>query len=243
VQEFLKRAADSTGLGPPLRRALGRGDAGRSRSDNAHLRRLLAFCLKPDSNCIDIGSHHGTVLAEMLRVAPQGLHIAYEPLQHLCLELRQRFPQVDVRCAALSNVEGESSFAYVKNLEASSGLRQTEYWRKAEVESIIVHTERLDDHLDANYLPTLLKIDVEGAEGLVLQGAINTLARHQPIVVFEHGKGGAEYYDTTPADVFSLLCVEARLRIFDLDGKGPYSLEEFESTFEANYCWNFVAHR
>jgi FkbM family methyltransferase len=203
---------------------------------------LLAFCLKSDSNYIDVGSYHGSFLAEMVRIAPKGSHIAYEPLPHLCEELANRFCTVKVRCAALSNVDGQSSFDYVRNLPSSSGLRRTTCEQAPDIETIIVPTERLDDHLPDGFAPSLIKIDVEGAERLVIEGAIRTLTTHRPIVVFEHGKGGAEYYDTKPADVFGLLCGAAGLRLFDLDGNGTYSLDQFESAYESNERWNFVAH-
>ena len=45
----------------------------------------------------------------------------------------------------------------------------------------------------------------EGAELQVLEGAVTTLQRHRPIVIFEHGSGSAETYGTLPADVFGLL--------------------------------------
>jgi FkbM family methyltransferase len=242
VREFLKRSADAAGVTRPLRQILASRSARRARLDTERLRLLLAFCLRSDSNCIDVGSYHGSVLAEMLRLAPEGSHIAYEPLPHLSRELANRFRTVTVRCAALSNVDGKSSFVYVKNSPSSSGMRRTTYQQAPDIESIIVRTERLDDHLPDGYAPTLIKIDVEGAERLVIEGAIRTLTTHRPIVVFEHGKGGAEYYDTKPADIFGLLCGEARLRLFDLDGNGPYSLGRFEATFESNERWNFVAH-
>jgi FkbM family methyltransferase len=242
MREFLKRSADAAGVFRPLRQILASRGARRARLDNERLRLLLALCLKSDSNCIDVGSYHGSVLAEMVRMAPKGSHIAYEPLPNLCVELANRFRTVQVRCAALSNVDGDGSFTFVKNLPSFSGLRQTRYSQVPEIETIIVRTERLDDHLPEGYAPSLIKIDVEGAERLVLEGAIRTLTTHRPIVVFEHGKGGAEYYDTKPADIFGLLCGDAGLRLFDLDGNGPYSLNRFESTFESNERWNFVAH-
>ncbi len=74
----------------------------------------------------------------------------------------------------------------------------------------------------------MIKIDVEGAEREVLEGAIETIVRYKPTVVFEHGKGAAPHYATGPRDVYALLCAQAGLRIFDLDGQGPFDLAEFE---------------
>ena len=79
----------------------------RDTRDNEHMRLLFAFLLAPDSNCIDVGAFRGTILAEMVRIAPRGEHIAYEPLPHMHEKLVARFPDVDVRRAALSNTTGE----------------------------------------------------------------------------------------------------------------------------------------
>jgi FkbM family methyltransferase len=207
------------------------------RTDDEHLRLLLAFALGSDSNCIDVGAHTGSVLKDILHFAPNGRHIAYEPLPHLCDSLRSAFPSVDVRCAAASNIDGESTFVHVVDDPAYSGLRKRPDLRPGPIESIVVRTERLDDHLPANYVPSLIKIDVEGAQQLVLEGASRTLRRFKPVVVFEHGADSAAAYGTRSSDVFGLLA-EIGLRIFDLDGNGPYSLSRFESSIH----WNFVAH-
>ena len=61
--------------------------------DSDLVRRLLAWSLAPDSCCIDIGAHAGSVLREILRAAPDGRHIAYEPLPHLAEHLRAEFPR------------------------------------------------------------------------------------------------------------------------------------------------------
>jgi hypothetical protein len=107
------------------------------------------------------------------------------------------------------------------------------------VERVSVRTERLDDVLAHGPAPTLIKIDVEGAELGVMQGAVETLQRHRPFVLFEHGAGGADLYGTRPTQVFDLL-EGVGLRIFDLDGGGPYSRDRFETTFNEP-LWNFLA--
>ncbi len=107
---------------------------------------------------------------------------------------------------------------------------------------IPVRLEALDDALPPGYMPALIKIDVEGGEEAVLRGALRTLREHRPIVVFEHGLGSANAYGTEPSDVFGLLTDGAGLRIFDLDGGGPYRLEDFERAYFASERVNWVAH-
>jgi FkbM family methyltransferase len=213
----------------------------RERKDNQNLRLLMAFALTEDSNCIDIGAHKGAMLAEMVRVAPCGKHIAYEPLPFLCKYLVDHFPSVDVRLAAVSNEEGETSFTYVKNLPTHSGFRERTYPMQPQIERMVVRTETLDGSLPDGYVPALIKIDVEGAERLVIEGAIETISRYKPIVVFEFGRGSSDHYGTQPCHIYELLHDEAGLRIFDLDGNGPYTSGQFEETDARGGRWNFVA--
>jgi FkbM family methyltransferase len=212
--------------------------------DSELIRRLLAWTLAPDSNCIDVGAHIGSVLREILRVAPQGHHIAYEPLPHLADRLRAEFPAADVRCAAVADREGEASFGHVRAAEAWSGLayRPLPNDMEQDLEEITVRLEPLDDAVPDGYAPALIKIDVEGGEEAVLRGARRILREHRPTVIFEHGLGAANAYGTEPADVFGLVA-EAGLRVFDLDGNGPYPLAEFERAYFASERVNWVAHR
>jgi FkbM family methyltransferase len=216
----------------------------RDGADTGHMRRLLAFALTTDANCIDVGAHRGSILREMLRVAPAGHHIAFEPLPNLAALLTDAFPEVEVHQAALSNHTGHTTFEHVHGVaEGCSGFLMctapTGYAN--EVEEITVRLETLDGSLDPDYQPQLIKIDVEGAELQVLQGALETLSRHQPIVVFEHAFAACNAYGTEPADVYRLLREAAGLRIFDLDGSGPYELGQFERSSRVGERVNYVA--
>lgn len=210
------------------------------RDDHA-ARVALVTALREDSNAIDVGANEGAVLADIVRLSPRARHIAYEPIPELHARLAAAFPGVDVRRAAASDTAGTSQFSHVVGRPAYSGLR-----RRADlgadagtVEQIPVVTERLDDVLDPEYVPALIKIDVEGAELHVMRGAAETIARHRPFVLFEHGAGGADAYGSTPGEVHELL-TGAGLRIFDLEGDGPYSRDRFEDVFPEP-IWNFLA--
>lgn len=244
AQRLLRDGAIRLGLDSQLRRAraLVVPEARREFRDSEHLRLLLAFTLSEDSNCIDVGCHDGEVLKHIVQLAPRGQHIAYEPLDDFHARLCEAFPEVDVRRAALSNASGQKTFVHARDDPARSGFRERTYRREGETAVMTVRVETLDAALPSGYVPSLIKIDVEGAEQEVLEGAIETIASHKPVVVFEHGKGAAPSYGTGPAQVFGLLCGRAGLRIFDLDGNGPYSLERFEETFGRGDRWNFVAH-
>ena len=211
----------------------------RARRDDHAMAVVLATVLRRDSCAIDVGANVGAILERIVELSPDGRHIAYEPIPRLHATLARRFPDVDVRCAALSDTAGESEFVHVVDTPSLSGLRLRSDLADApeRIERIRVRTERLDDVVDV--APTVLKVDVEGGELQVLRGSAETMARHRPVVMFEHGVGGADAYGSRPGEVFDVLTT-AGLRIFDLDGSGPYSRMRFEDTFTAP-VWNFLA--
>ena len=244
ARQHLLRAARRAGVESRLRavqRALEPPSTKRNRRDDENMRVVMAAVLRPDSCCIDVGANVGTVLSDIVSTAPLGRHIAFEPLAELCTALAERFPSVDVRNAALSDREGEETFTRVASAPSQSGFRRVGA-AASEVEEITVRVERLDDALPEGYVPALIKIDVEGAEEQVLRGALETIRRHRPVILLEHGNSAAEY-GTTPDAIFDLLAGDAGLRIFDMDGVGPYTLERFRAVASppAASRWNFFA--
>lgn len=239
-----KRAVLSSPVAPKARRAaqlVESRSARRDRRDNEALTLLVAAALAPDSSAIDVGANEGRVLSEIVRVAPAGRHLAYEPIPELAERLRGRYPNVEVCCAALSDEQGEAEFTHVKSNPGYSGLRERSYPGNEQLERIQVRVERLDDSLPPGFVPAFVKIDVEGAEGKVMSGAIGVLERHRPLVVFEHGKGASPAYGTGPSEIYTILTERALLRIFDMDGGGPYSRDQLEEAFESGTHWNFFA--
>ena len=146
--------------------------------DEHAMRVVLATALRRDGNAIDVGANRGETLAMILAVAPDGRHIAYEPIPALAEQLTAEFPGVDVRNAACSDEAGSAEFTHVLNAPAMSGLRQRADLpaHAQEVERFAVRLDKLDEALPEGYVPSLVKIDVEGAELLVLRGAVETLA-------------------------------------------------------------------
>lgn len=208
---------------------------------------VMRRCLKRDSSCVDVGCHEGLVLKEMLRLAPAGTHYAFEPLPELYQGLLSGFPTVRVFDVALSDSAGEATFQHVTSNPGYSGFRRRRYDRPDEtVAEIRVRTARLDDLIPETEVVALIKIDVEGAELQVLRGAAGTIRRCRPVVIFEHGSGGADCYGTTPEQVFDLLTVECGLQVSLmkcwLAGEGPLSREGFAAQFHERINYYFMAH-
>lgn len=208
--------------------------------DHRHIRLLLSFLLTPEANCIDVGAYEGLVLAEMVRLAPRGHHIAYEPLPDRAEALRRRFPDVEVRQRAVSDAGRSTVFHRGREHPAYSGLLPPD-GDNAQAEPFELQTESLDEALPPRYRPTLIKIDVEGAEEQVLTGAARTLAEHRPTVILEHG-AAARLFGTTTRRIFELLS-GAGLRVFDIDGAGPYDATAMERIVAEDKLWTWFAHR
>lgn len=208
----------------------------RNERDGRHLTAILAATLRTDSNAIDVGAHYGSVLGEILRLAPDGHHLALEPIPGLAARLTETFPNVEVHAVAAAATAGTSSFQWLEQDPAYSGLRLRN--DVGAVPTVIdVPMVRLDDLVHVP--PRFVKIDVEGGEEGVLRGAQDTLARYRPTVAFEHGSVSA-VYGTTSETIFSLLD-EPGLRVFDMDGAGPLSCEQFVEVVGIGKHFNFLA--
>ncbi len=171
---------------------------------------VMQCVLKPDSNCIDVGCHSGLVLRDILNLAPQGQHFAFEPLPDFYTALQNDFrdyPNVQFLNLALSDESGEIEFQHVVTNPGYSGLRRRQYDSDHEqIETISVNRARLDDVLSQQPPCPIhfIKIDVEGAESLVFRGAEETLRRYRPYIVFEHGGPSLEY-GSGPEDIHDFL--------------------------------------
>ncbi len=106
-------------------------------------------------------------------------------------------------------------------------------------------TLRLDDFLDAQYKVGLIKIDVEGAEFLVLSGSKNTLLQSRPVVIFEYGLGASNYYDTQPEMMFGFFDKEVKYQIFLIEdylkGRPALTQEAFARQYHERTNYYFVA--
>ena len=219
----------------------------RNERDNAALRMVMAAVLRPDSCCVDIGANAGEFLREMVRIAPQGRHIAFEPLADFAAVLAASFPGVEVRNVALGDRSGQAQFmrrpeAALSSLETVPEGEDPETWRGPifdDAQRVTVPVRRLDDELPAGFVPSLIKIDVEGVEHAVLAGAQATLAEHRPVVAVEHGIG-ATHHGYEAGGIYDLLAVHG-LRIFDADGRGPYTRQELAAAVLDSRMWFYFA--
>jgi FkbM family methyltransferase len=168
---------------------------------------IMKQVIRKDSNCIDIGCHKGEMLEKMIQLAPEGTHFAFEPIPELFQKLKNHFgDQVTVYPYALSDHSGFSTFQFVKNAPAYSGLKIRKYAiDEPNIEEIQVEIKQLDEIVQEKTPIHFIKIDVEGGEFAVLKGAKELLLRDAPIVVFECGLGASDFYNTDPKELYEFI--------------------------------------
>lgn len=213
----------------------------RARADHLGMAIALRAVLGPGDHAVDVGAHEGDVTRQILQSAPGGRLLAIEPLPHLAAALRAHaYAGVTVEeCALTDDPPSTVEFLHVKNNPGYSGLRRRDYPDEPIFEHLTVQTRRLDDLVGEHGLePRFIKIDVEGAEALVLRGATHTIERYRPVIVVEHGSA-AEGYGESPGTFFDL-AESLRLRIFNFDGDPAYGRDQFIEAVGPEGHFNFL---
>lgn len=208
-------------------------------------RELIRRYVSSSDNCVDVGAHKGEFLDYFTKQAPQGKHLAFEPIPQFYTDLKRFWKnRVAVYPFALSDTSGRSEFQWVKNAPAYSGLKRRKYAvSNPEIETIDVEMKRLDDFQNPDRPIRFIKIDVEGAEFLVLKGANEVLKKDRPFVLFEFGLGASDFYQNNPKELFQFFDTldYALFNLKDaLQGKEALTLEIFENHYINNseyYFW------
>lgn len=165
------------------------GAAGYDRS----LLELAKQYVRPDSVVWDIGANVGVfTLASAARGALQVVAVEPDPflaglLRRTCRIAGNRALDIDVVPVAVSDRDGLTRLDVAERGRAANTIREAFVGtqRGGVREDIIVPTMKLDTMLAHFSKPTLVKIDVEGAEALVLSGASRVLEEARPVIFIE----------------------------------------------------------
>jgi FkbM family methyltransferase len=209
---------------------------------------IISKTVKTDTVCVDIGAHKGEILDLFIQKAHHQKHFAFEPIPDLYHQLILKYADTcNVFPYALGDAEGETTFQYVRNAPAYSGIKKRSYEIKhPDIKELMVQLKTLDSMIPTDIKVGFIKIDVEGAEFSVLKGALNILKRDHPFVIFECGLGASDYYGTTPEEVFDFFKNETTLKISLLNdwikGKKPLTRQQFCECYQTNAEYYFLAH-
>ena len=162
----------------------------------------LEKVLSPGKVFVDVGANFGvyTLIASKL-VGEHGRVFAFEPTAESFQVLQQNlalthFSNVRAFQVALAQTRGKAWLYHGSDPRGNSLGRDPGCGNKGEE----VQTEALDNLLEENGIDRVdvMKVDAEGAEELVLRGAIGILTKHNPIVIFEYNPGCAARLGLSP---------------------------------------------
>ena len=181
-------------------------------------------------NCVDVGAHIGSVLVQLLHLAPEGRHIAFEPSPQKAAWLKARFPMVEVHQAALGSEAGHADFYDDLDRLGYSGLGRRD-GVDARTNVYRVPVETLDEVMGDRQVH-FVKLDVEGGELPVLKGASATLQLFRPALLFECGpEPSLAPFGYDRADLHRFLAVETGYEVYSVAdfvyGRPPMSSAEF----------------
>jgi len=164
-------------------------------------RLLLSSLCEPDRVFMDIGAHIGSVISSVRYRIPGATIVAVEADPEKADWLKKKFPGVQVHNCTVGSSQGEAEFQVDLDRPGFSSLA-SDLKSRSKVRTIPVPIQRLDDLYTGTKAVGLIKIDVEGMELAVLQGATNLLARSRPIVYFESGPCGGAAFGFTIEQLF-----------------------------------------
>jgi FkbM family methyltransferase len=171
--------------------------------------------LQPGMTFLDAGANDGiyTVFAAK-RVGNGGTVWAFEPsgreLSRLRHNLELNHLTAHVFPLALADCSGQAELS-VGAYEHAGHNTLGAFAYQTEMERIaLVEVRRLDEVLNENPLARLdlMKIDVEGAELRLLRGAIETLRKYRPVLLFEVSEGSLKHQGGSPRELLAFLHTE-----------------------------------
>ncbi len=189
---------------------------------NEYIGRIIYFCgfyekaetefisdiIKKDDVCVDIGANFGYYTLLMASKAIEGKVYSFEPVPlyfHLlsCNAIINNFNNVILNKWAVSNINGEAEF-FIPSDGAYASLKDTK--RKPQLKKIKVPLVTLDKYIEDNHVNRVdfIKIDVEGAEKLVLEGASKLLGDNKKrprLMMIELSACNLKAFDTNIRDI------------------------------------------
>jgi FkbM family methyltransferase len=172
---------------------------GKTHDSELRLARFLINNLNPDDVFFDIGAHFGyyTLLASEL-LNKKGRVISFEPSYVFSLLHDNMLGRhnVEVYKIAITNVNDNIDFyefpiKYSENNTKNISQFEKEEWYENNIPTNIkVEGKSLDQFSsETNLIPQVIKVDVEGEEHKVIEGAQQILIQNKPIVIIEYLAG------------------------------------------------------
>jgi FkbM family methyltransferase len=212
------------------------------------IKKLIGKIVKKNNNVIDVGVNHGQFLYYFSDlVGTKGSVYGFEPNPR-CFNLNMQKIKEGQRTNitlfqnALADSDYYSEFTIFNGAEGYSGLKEriinNPKINKSDKTVIQVKVKNLDSYITKLKNISLIKLDTEGSELLILNGSIKILKRDKPVIIFEHGYQGASVYGYDYKDLFGFLS-KYDYSIYLSNGIRVKNLAEFREINKTIY--NFIA--
>ena len=152
-------------------------------NDQLATKLVTAIC-QSHKTFVDVGAHIGSVISEVANTDSTIKIVAVEAVPEKIVQLRRKFPFVELHDCAVGESTGESSFFINLRQSGYSSLKKPVSVNELETSEIRVPIKRLDEIVSSNNID-VIKIDVEGAELDALRGSTKILNENRPTIMFE----------------------------------------------------------
>lgn len=163
----------------------------------------------PESTVVDVGAHFGVFTVIMARaVGPRGAVLAFEPTPSTRVALQRTVDNnhcqavVSVRSEAVSSSDGEQEFIASQHV-GDMGNSLVAHAAGGS-ERVRIRTVALDSVVGGDPV-SCLKIDAEGAELDILEGAATILHERRPALTLEIHPWALEQQGQHPREIWKLL--------------------------------------
>jgi len=208
---------------------------------------VLSHYIKSNTIVFDVGANIGEWSASVLKQIPNVHIYAFEPIPSIFDTLEQTLVSDAVQFfnIAFSNAQGIQKFHYFTHHSALSTFfnrPQVLAYAGKTSQLLDVATDTLDNFCTEHGIESIdfLKIDTEGAEVAILQGAMQLL-RNQRIQYIQFEYGGT-YYDahTTLQEAYRLLS-SCNYQIYRIVSDGLIHISQWRDALENYRYSNYLA--
>jgi FkbM family methyltransferase len=175
------------------------------------LHQMLVNTCKPSMVCFDIGSNLGEVALHMAMLAgPEGKVIGIDPNPNAFRRLQEHVVMNNlesvIECLpiAVSNKAGELQLSFPDEGADNQGLGSVVNTSQPGVSKVrTVRTQTIDDlvHQYALQRVDLIKMDTQGSEPLILEGAEYTIRQFAPDIILEISPNDLAFLKMTSVDL------------------------------------------
>ena len=178
---------------------------------------LFKRLIKSDDVIIEVGGHIGYLTSYFAMLASKGIVYVFEPGPNNLPYLKQNIKgikNIELIEKAVSDNNGTANF-YIENLTGQNNSLISDYefydinkknaFVESEKEEISVDTITLDSFCnDFSVKPDFIKIDIEGAELMALNGMLSVLQNWIPMVMVEITENWKLIYNIFKSEGYTL---------------------------------------